>query len=86
MSSERETVYSHVDENLRVVDTGLSKYNIILDRQEGLWHIEVDTGSVPVQLRNKWTSHKNALTDIKNYLDQHRERQIVYKKLPSKSE
>lgn len=80
-----ETVYDFVDENIRVVNTGLSKFKIILDRQEGLWHIEVDTGQVPYQLRNKWTSHKAALTDIKNYCDQHKERQVVYKKTPKEA-
>lgn len=74
--------YSHSEENLRVVDAGKSKYKIIRDAYgTGLWSIEVDTGSLPVPLRNqRYTSHRFALIAIKDYLDGHATRSIVYSK------
>lgn len=78
--------YSHTEEGLRVVTAGSSKYKIVLDRTTSLWHIETDVGQLPVALRDKWyTSHANALKDIKNYLDGHAERKIVYKNKKSET-
>lgn len=71
--------YSHQEENLRVVDTGKSKFKIVRDSGTGLWHIEVDTGSLPAALRDKrYTRHSLAFTEIKTYLDGHAERSVVY--------
>ena len=82
-----EAVYSEQKEGLRVIDTGKSKYKIILDRSTGMWHVETDVSQLPVALRNRvYTSHKYAATDIKNYLDGHTERQIIYRKGEKKKE
>jgi hypothetical protein len=72
--------YSHSEENLRVVDTGKSKFKIVREADgTGLWHIETDTGPLPVALRDKkYTRHAYAYTDIKIYLDGHAERSVVY--------
>jgi hypothetical protein len=80
--------YAHQEENLRVVDTGKSKFKIVREAfGNGLWHIEVDAGSVPAVLREQsFTRHSYAYDAIKNYLDGHAERQIVYKKVPKKED
>lgn len=71
--------YSHEAEGLRVVSTEKSTFKIVLDRSRGLWHIETDSGPLPVALRDKaYTSHQYAFKDIKNYLDGHAERSVVY--------
>lgn len=81
------TDYAEVAEGLRVVETDTVKYKIVLDRyNSGLWHIEVSVGSVPVALRGRYTSHDSARLDIKKYVDQMPNRQIIYKKLPKKTE
>lgn len=74
--------YCQIEENLRVVDTGKSKYKIIREAMgTGLWSIETDHGALPVALRDKrYTSHQYALQDIKNYLAGATERSIVYSK------
>lgn len=74
--------YSEISENLRVVDTGKSKYKIVRESLgPGLWSIETDHGSLPVALRDrKYTSHWNALQDIKTYLAGAPERAIIYSK------
>lgn len=81
MSTLTSGLYTHQEEGLRVIDTGKSKLKIILDRfGTGLWRIETDAGPLPVAFRGKsYTSHKVAAKDIKNYLDGHAERQLVYK-------
>ena len=72
--------YSEQGEGFRVVMAGSSSYKIVCDRSTGLWHVEVASGQLPVVLRDKqYTGHKQALTDIKNYLAGHAERSIVYK-------
>lgn len=72
--------YASEAEGLRVVDTGNSKLKIVLDRGTSFWSIETDAGPLPVALRDKrYTSHAHAYKDIKNYLDGHAERKIVYK-------
>lgn len=79
--------YSHEAEGLRVVSTEKSSFKIVLDRSQSLWHIETDSGPLPVPLRDKkYTSHQFAFKDIKNYLDGHAERSVVYstKKKPTK--
>lgn len=82
-----EAVYSEMKEGLRVIDTGKSKFKIVLDRSTAMWHIETDVAQLPVALRNrKYTSHKVAATDVKNYLDGHTERQIIYRKGEKKKE
>lgn len=75
------SMYSHQEEGLRVVDTGKSKLKVVLDRNgTNLWHVETDSGSLPVALRGQtYTSHRHAAIAIKNYLDGHAERSIVYK-------
>lgn len=73
--------YSHEGEGLRVVSAGASNYKILLDRSNSLWHVETDTGPLPVALRDKkYTGHIHAFKDIKNYLDGHAERKIIYTK------
>jgi hypothetical protein len=73
--------YSHEAEGLRVISTEKSSFKIVLDRSSSLWSVEVESGPLPVALRDKkYTSHRNAATDIKNYLDGHAERSIVYSK------
>lgn len=81
-------IYTHQEEGLRVVDTGRSKLKVILDRfGTGLWSVETDAGPLPVALRGqKYTSHKAAAVAIKNYLDGHAERSIVYKTPKKKSD
>lgn len=81
MSSLTQDFYAHIEEGLRVVDTGKSKLKIVLDRfGTGLWGIETDAGPLPVAFRGKkYTTHKAAAVDIKNYLDGHSERQVIYK-------
>lgn len=81
-------IYTHQQEGLRVVDTGKSKLKVILDRGgTNLWHIETDAGPLPVAFRGKtYTSHKYAAKDIKNYLDGHAERSIVYKRKKTDTE
>lgn len=82
-----EAVYSEMKEGLRVIDTGKSKFKIVLDRSTAMWSIETDVGQLPVALRNrKYTSHKVAALDVKNYLDGHAERQIIYRKGEKKKE
>lgn len=73
-------VYSHEEENLRVVDTGKSKFKIVRQAAgDGLWHIESDAGPLPAQLREKrYTRHSFAFSDIKSYLDGHAERSVIY--------
>ncbi len=68
------------EENLRVVDTGKSKFKIVRESfGPGLWFIETDAGPLPVSLRDKkYTRHQFALTDIQNYLAGHAERQVIY--------
>lgn len=80
--------YSQIEENLRVVDTGKSKFKIVREAfGSGLWSIETDTGQLPVALRDKrYTTHGHALNDIKNYLDGHAERSITYSKKKSDKE
>ena len=80
--------YSEISENLRVVDTGKSKYKIVREAfGTGLWSIETDTGSLPVVMRDqRFTSHWNALQLIKNYLDGATERSIIYSKKKSDKE
>lgn len=74
-------IYTHQEEGLRVVNTGKSTLKVILDRfGTGLWRIETDAGPLPVAFRGQsFTSHKVAAVAIKNYLDGHAERSIVYK-------
>lgn len=73
--------YAGEAEGLRLVDTGSSKFKIVLDRSTSFWSVETDAGPLPVVLRDKrYTSHAHAYKDIKNYLDGHAERKIVYKK------
>lgn len=72
---------THSEENLRHVDTGLSKFKIVLDRQNSLWHFESEQGPLPVPLREQsFTSYKYALVLLQNYVDNFKERQVVYKK------
>lgn len=80
--------YSHTEENLRVVDTGKSKFKIVRDSGgTGLWHIESDAGPLPVALRDKkYTRHAYAYLDIKLYLDGHAERSVVYSPKKKKEE
>lgn len=80
--------YSEIEENLRVVDTGKSKFKIVRESfGTGLWSIETDTGPLPVVLRDKrYTTHGYALQDIKNYLAGHAERSIIYSKKKSDKE
>jgi hypothetical protein len=81
--------YSHEAEGLRVVSTEKSSFKIILDRSQGLWYVETESGPLPVCLRDKrYTSHQYAYKDIKNYLDGHAERSVVYsnKKKPTAKE
>lgn len=75
-----QDVYSHEEENLRVVDTGKSVFKIVREASgSGLWHIETDVGPLPAQLREKkYTRHSFAYTDIKIYLDGHAERSVIY--------
>lgn len=76
-------MYSHEAEGLRVISTEKSSFKIVLDRSNSLWSIEVESGPLPAPLRDKrYTSHKHAATDIKNYIDGHAERSIVYAKKP----
>lgn len=81
MASITANMYSHQEEGLRVVDTGKSKLKVVLDRNgTNLWHIETDAGPLPVAFRGQtYTTHRNAAIAIKNYLDGHAERQVVYK-------
>ena len=81
MASLTANMYSHQEEGLRVVDTGKSKLKVVLDRNgTNLWTIETDAGPLPVAFRNQtYTTHRHAAIAIKNYLDGHAERQIVYK-------
>jgi len=83
-------VYSHEEENLRVVDTGKSKFKIVREAQgSGLWHIETDAGPLPAQFRQKqYTRHSFAFNEIQNYLNGHAERSVVYtpKKKTDKTE
>jgi len=73
--------YVESSEGLRVVDMGNSKFKIVMEREgSGLWHIEVDSGIVPVALRGRFTGHRQAFIAIKNYVDQAPNRQINYKK------
>ena len=73
--------YSHQGEGIKVVPAGNSSYKILLDRSTSLWSIETEAGPLPVALRDKrYTSHKHALKDIKNYLDGHAERKLIYTK------
>lgn len=73
------SLYSHEAEGLRVIDTGKSKFKIVLDRSTGHWSVQADSGPLPVALRNRsYTSHKYAAIDVKNYIDGHAERQITY--------
>lgn len=68
------------EDGLRTVDTGKSKIKIVLDRSIGLWTIQVESGVVPVALRDRsYTTPERALVDIRNYLDGHAERSILYK-------
>lgn len=76
--------YCQIEENLRVVDTGKSKYKIVRDGSTGFWSVETDTGPLPVALREqRYTSHSNALNDIKKYLAGHAERSVIYSKKKS---
>lgn len=73
--------YVEHQENLRVVDTGKSKFKIVRESGTGLWSIETDTGPLPVQLRDKkYTRHQFALIDIEVYLNGHAERKVIYGK------
>lgn len=72
------TDYTHTEEGLRIVDTGTMKYKIVLNRGNGLWNVQVDTGSVPVALRGSYTAAHVAFTAIKNYIDGFKDRQIIY--------
>ena len=80
--------YSEIQENLRVVDTGKSKFKIVRQANgDGLWHIETDSGQLPVAFRDKrYTSHRVAYSDIKNYLDGASERAVLYRKEKKKDE
>lgn len=80
--------YVHSEENLRVVDTGKSKFKIVRDAQgTGLWHIETDSGPLPAAFRDKrYTRHAFAYTDIKVYLDGHAERSVIYAPKKKKEE
>lgn len=72
--------YSVVEENLRVVPAGNSSYSITRDGGTGFWSIEASAGALPVALRDRvYTSHRLAFTDIKNYLDGHAERSLIYR-------
>lgn len=72
--------YAEQAEGLRVVKAGNSSYKIVLNRDDALWDIQTEAGPLPVALRDKrYTSHNYALLDIKNYLDGHAERKLVYK-------
>ena len=74
--------YSEEGEGFKIVKTVIgSKFKILRDRSNGMWTIEVDSGTVPSPLRGRYTNHTNALTDIKNYIDGHAQRKIEYKKV-----
>ena len=72
--------YSEISENLRVVDTGKSKFKIVREAfGTGLWSVETDAGPLPVALRDRrYTTHRHALDDIKKYLAGHAERSVIY--------
>ncbi len=72
--------YVEHGDGYRVVEAGKSKYKIVCDRGGNqLWSIQTDTGSLPAVLREKqYTRAHFAVQDIKNYLDGHAERKIVY--------
>lgn len=74
--------YSLIEENLRVVDTGKSALKIVRDAfGDGLWHIETDSGPLPVAFRGKkYTRHVYALHDIKTYMAGATERSVIYSK------
>ncbi len=80
-------MYSHEAEGLRVVSTEKSSFRITLDRSTSLWSIQTEAGPLPAPLREKrYTNHSYAYKDIKNYLDGHSERSLVYsnkKKTPT---
>lgn len=81
--------YCEIAENLRVVDTGKSKYKIVRDAYGGdcLWHIETDHGALPVALRDKkYTRDRYALEDIKKYLAGAPQRTEIYSTKRKKEE
>lgn len=79
--------YVESSEGLRVVDLGNSKFKIVMEREgSGLWHIETDSGVVPVALRGRFTGHRQAFIAIKNYIDSSPNRQIQYKQAKATKE
>lgn len=65
-------------ELVKTIKTEKSDYTINLDRRRGLWSIGVSTGTVPNALKGEYTSPGAASVAIKNYVDGHAHRSLVY--------
>lgn len=67
-------------EFVKTIKTEKSDYTINLDRSRGLWSIGVSTGTVPNALKGEYTSPGAASVAIKNYIDGHATRSLIYGK------
>lgn len=67
-------------EYVKTVRTEKSDFTINLDRSRGLWSIGVSTGTVPNALKGEYTSPGAASVAIKNYVDGHAARSLIYGK------
>lgn len=54
--------------NKRILQTAKLKYEIILNRHEGLWRIRPEVGALPNALSGGYTSPQQATLAIKNYI------------------
>lgn len=67
-----------VEPTQKIVKTEKSNYTINLDRSTSLWSIGVSTGVVPQALKGNYTNPGVASVAIKNYVDGHAERSVLY--------
>lgn len=73
--------YTLHQDGVREYDNGITKYKIVLDRNNGLWTIQNDDG-VPAPLRQtSYTSPRYAVIALKNYANKAPLRRETYKKL-----
>jgi hypothetical protein len=49
--------------------TGTNNLHAIMDKQTCLWHLQYDSGILPLELKTQYTSYKKALAAVTDYFN-----------------
>lgn len=70
--------FVEIEENRRVVDTGKNKLTMVRNGSTGFWSIQNENGPVPTQLKQVFTSTREAAIAIRDWIDQAPKRKEIY--------